>query len=63
MTPIEVAKDYAGRGWNPVPLPYKAKKPMDDGWQLRVITAADVPRFFNSAAGNVGVILAPALAA
>jgi Virulence-associated protein E/Bifunctional DNA primase/polymerase, N-terminal len=57
VTPLELAQDYARRGWNPVPIPMKAKKPTDSGWQARVIGAGDVPKFFNSAAMNIGVVL------
>ena len=39
MTALEVALTYIGRGWNPVPVPYRSKKPVDDEWQQRVITA------------------------
>jgi hypothetical protein len=58
-TPAEHALAYAKRGWNPVPLPYKTKKPVDDGWQNRVIREDDVPRYFNGHAQNIGVIMGP----
>src|SRR4051812_11921264 len=55
----DIALRYAQRGWNPVPIPFKAKGPTDNGWQERVITAENAPQFFNSQAQNIGVILGP----
>ncbi|WP_315775120.1 MULTISPECIES: VapE domain-containing protein [unclassified Bradyrhizobium] len=57
MTPLEFAQVYAARGWNPLPLPFKAKKATDAGWQNRVITSAEVPQFFNAKAMNIGIVL------
>jgi hypothetical protein len=56
---LQAAQAYVARGWNPLPLPFKAKKPTDDGWQNRVIGAADLPRYFNGNPQNVGVVLGP----
>jgi Bifunctional DNA primase/polymerase, N-terminal len=56
---LDVAPGYALRGWNPVPLPFRTKKPIDQGWQDRTITAEDVDQFFNSKPMNIGVILGP----
>src|SRR4051812_41110558 len=56
---LDIARAYAVRGWNPVPLLWKTKKPIDAGWPTRVITAANVDRFFNSKQMNVGVVLGP----
>jgi hypothetical protein len=56
---LQAAQAYCARGWNPLPLPFKAKKPTDDGWQNRVIGAADLPRYFNGNPQNVGVVLGP----
>jgi hypothetical protein len=59
MTALDVARTYVQRGWNPLPLPHKQKKPTDAGWQHRVIGPADVDQFFNSKPMNVGVMLGP----
>jgi putative DNA primase/helicase len=56
-TPAAIALGYVRRGWNPVPLPYKTKKPVDEGWQHRVIRDVDVPKHFNGQPQNIGVIL------
>jgi putative DNA primase/helicase len=57
--PLEYALDYARRGWNPVPIPYKTKRPIDDGWEKRVIGEEGVPQYFNRRPQNIGVILGP----
>ena len=57
MNVLDVAVDYIGRGWAPVPIPYMAKGPTIEGWPKLRISRADAPRFFNGARQNVGVIL------
>jgi hypothetical protein len=60
MTPLDTALDYIARGWNPVPIPLRSKKPVDNAWQTRLIDAASAPQFFNSGSQNVGVGMGPA---
>jgi hypothetical protein len=57
---LEIALAYIARGWAPVPIPYKKKRPLDEGWPSRLITAADAGRYFNGDAQNVGVQLGKA---
>jgi hypothetical protein len=59
MTALDIAIAYAERGWNPLPLPHRQKRPTDVGWQHRVITTLDAGLFFNSKAMNIGVVLGP----
>jgi hypothetical protein len=59
MTALDIATSYIGRGWNPLPLPFRAKKPVDDGWQTRVIGDADVSTYFKGEPMNIGVVLGP----
>ena len=60
MTALDIALDYIGRGWNPVPVNYRAKKPSaGNGWQLRVIDATNAPHYFNGGEMNIGVVLGP----
>ena len=40
---LQAAQAYVARGWNPLPLPFKAKKPTDNGWQKRVIREPTCP--------------------
>jgi hypothetical protein len=58
-TALDIALSYIARGWNPVPVPHRAKKPVDDEWQLRVIDAGNAPQLFNGGRQNIGVILGP----
>jgi hypothetical protein len=59
MSMLEIALDYILRGWNPVPIKYRTKQPIGNGWQNRIITADTAPQYFNGAQMNVGVILGP----
>jgi hypothetical protein len=56
-TPEAVALQYTMRDWNPVPLPYRQKKPTGNDWQHRVITGSRVHRFFGDKPQNIGVQL------
>lgn len=58
-TPLDIALNFIGRGWNPVPIEYRTKKPIGAEWQRRVIDASNAARFFNGAEMNIGVILGP----
>jgi hypothetical protein len=54
-TARDIAMEYAQRGWNPVPVPFKSKVPSGTEWQKRVIREEDVPAFFNGQPQNIGV--------
>src|ERR1700720_210077 len=56
---LDVALDYIRRGWNPVPIPFKKKTPLDRDWQNRIIDEATAPRFFNGGSQNIGIQLGP----
>jgi Bifunctional DNA primase/polymerase, N-terminal len=56
MSPQTIAAaaiDYARRGWKPVPVGRKSKKPTDEGWQKRPFDPAQ----FNGNAQNVAIQL------
>jgi hypothetical protein len=59
MTPLEIATSYVERGWNPVVIPFKKKRPVGTNWHERRINAANVGRFFNGERQNIGVQLGP----
>jgi hypothetical protein len=59
QTALDIALSYIERGWNPVPIPHKAKGPSGVGWQNRHIDAASAPRFFDGTPLNIGIILGP----
>ena len=58
-TILDIALFYIRRGWNPVPIPFKKKKPIDRDWQKRIIDEAMAPRFFNGGSQNIGIQLGP----
>src|SRR5262245_51584098 len=62
ITPLEAANDYIARGWNPVPVAWRTKRPIGDDWHLRKIDASNVTQHFNGAQLNVGVQLGPSSA-
>jgi len=57
-TIADSALAYAKRGWRPVPLGRKSKKPIGKGWQKRPFD----PRAFNGNGQNVAVQLGAASA-
>jgi P4 family phage/plasmid primase-like protien len=57
MTPLEAARDWAQRGFFPVPVPYRSKKPVLEGWQRLGITADAAPQYFGDQPQNIGVLL------
>jgi hypothetical protein len=57
---LDVAIGYCRRGWNPVQVVFKSKRPIGDNWQHRRITEETAPQFFNGAGYNIGVQLGPA---
>lgn len=57
MSALEIAHQYIGRGWNPVPIPHKKKSPVNDDWQKQTITADNVEKHFNGGMQNIGVQL------
>ena len=55
MDRIAAAGDFHARGWTPVPVGRRSKKPIGEGWQLRAIEEADIPALF-SGEGNIGLL-------
>jgi Bifunctional DNA primase/polymerase, N-terminal len=54
---LEIALDYIGRGWAPIPVPHRAKKPTGDAWQNLRLTNESAYRYFNGEPQNIGVLL------
>jgi hypothetical protein len=60
VTALATALNYINRGWNPVPVDFRSKKPSGgNGWQLRIIDANNAAQHFNGRAMNIGVMLGP----
>jgi Protein of unknown function (DUF3987)/Bifunctional DNA primase/polymerase, N-terminal len=57
MTPLESARDWFARGFLPVPVPFRQKAPVVNGWQKLRLRAEDLPRYFNSQPQNIGILL------
>ncbi len=57
ITPLEQAKNYLRRGWQPLPIPHRSKNPNFPGWQKFNPTEAELPKHFNGKLQNIGVLL------
>jgi hypothetical protein len=56
VKPLEIALRFIERGWNPIPVSRRTKKPIGTAWQKQPVkTAKDAPRYFNGSSINVGV--------
>ena len=55
-TILEIARAYLARGWAPVPILFREKRPVDDGWPSMRLTDADLVTHF-SRPSNIGIIL------
>jgi hypothetical protein len=53
---LDTALAFARRGWSPLPIPDRQKRPAIKGWQNLRISEADLGRYFNKPQ-NVGVLL------
>ena len=58
MSAADVARGYLRRGWCPIPVPFKSKKPNTPGWQHSQLREEDLEKAF-SGKTNIGVILGP----
>lgn len=59
-SPLDVARSYLQRGWMPLPVPFRFKKPGFAGWEKFTVTDADLPQHFNGQPQNIGVLLGKA---
>lgn len=57
FTVFDLALEYIGLGWQPIPIPYKEKGPTTEGWTQLRITKETAPQYFNGAPQNIGIIL------
>ena len=57
--PLAIARGYLKRGWNPVPVSRRTKKPIGNSWQHRRLDSETAAAAFNRADMNVGVQLGP----
>jgi putative DNA primase/helicase len=57
VTPLDAALALIARGWNPVPVEFRSKKPIGREWQQRVINRTNVEQFFDGADLNIGAMM------
>lgn len=57
MTALDAARDLLARGWRVVPVPFRTKAPVLDAWQTLRLDLDDLPRYFDGAPSNLGVLL------
>ena len=58
MSTADIARGYLRRGWCPIPVPFKSKKPNTPDWQRMQLREEDLERVFGGKT-NIGVILGP----
>ena len=44
MSTADIARGYLRRGWCPIPVPFKSKKPNTPGWQHMRLREEDLER-------------------
>jgi hypothetical protein len=52
----EAARNYLGRGWQPLPVPFRSKNPGRDDWQRERRTADNLDADFGARLVNVGIM-------
>jgi Bifunctional DNA primase/polymerase, N-terminal len=60
MTPLDFALEYIARGWSPIPIPHKRKKPAGEEWPGWRITKDIAHQRFNGGPQNIGVLMGEA---
>ena len=57
MTPLDAAIAWIQKGFSPVPIPHRSKRPILKGSEQLEITADVAPQYFNGTQQNIGVHL------
>jgi hypothetical protein len=57
MTPLDAAITWIQKGFSPVPVPHRSKRPVLKEWQRFEITTEGASQYFNGASQNIGVLL------
>jgi hypothetical protein len=57
MTPLDAAIAWIQRGFSPVPVPDRSKRPVLSGWERLEITIDVACQYFNAAAQNIGLLM------
>ena len=56
-TPLAAARWYVRHGYAPILIPHKRKYPRLLDWQKLIISEPELPRYFNGAPMNIGILL------
>src|SRR3569623_653717 len=56
QTALDYARAYLERGWQPIPVPFRSKKCVLDGWPTLRLTPAEVGAYFTGGAQNIGIL-------
>jgi hypothetical protein len=57
MTPLDAAIAWIQKGFSPVPVPSRSKRPILNGWERLEITMDLASQFFNGTSQNIGLLL------
>jgi hypothetical protein len=57
---LNTALEYIRRGWAPIPIPFREKRPVLREWPSLRISAEDAPRYFDGKPQNIGILLGTA---
>jgi len=57
MTPLDAAIAWIRKGFSPVPVPHRSKRPVLNGWERLEITIDVASRYFNDRPQNIGLLL------
>jgi len=57
MTPLDAAIEWIRKGFSPVPVPHKSKRPVLNRWQQLDITIEAASQYFNGVSQNIGLLL------
>jgi P4 family phage/plasmid primase-like protien len=57
MTPLDAAIEWIRKGFSPVPVPHRSKRPILKGWERLEITIGLAAQYFNSAPQNIGLLM------
>ncbi len=57
MTSLDAANAWIRKGFSPVPIPHRSKRPVLNEWQRLEITIDGASQYFNGTSQNIGVLL------
>lgn len=57
MNPLDAATAWIGKGFSPIPVPPRSKKPVLKDWHRLEITIDTASQYFSNSTQNIGVLL------